>query len=120
MKVVYDSLTGLGEEFASKVSDDIQSIDEPLDEVCILVTRNEGMGDIPYTTVEFLEENKDKVLGVVSNGNLLYGEYFALSGEKIEAEYGIPAICKIEEEGNEEDVAFVKTYIEKLEQERNN
>lgn len=115
MKIVYDSLTGLGEEFASKVSDDIQSIEEPLNEKCILVTRNEGMGSIPYTTEDFLEEHHDKVLAVVSNGSKLYGEYFALSGEKIQEQYGIPAILKIEEEGTEEDVEFVKQYIKDLE-----
>ena len=118
MKIVYDSLTGLGEEFASKVSDDYQSVEEPFDgEECILVTRNEGMGDIPFTTIEFIEENKDKILAVVSNGQKMYGEFFALSGEKIEEAYGIPAILKIEEDGTDEDVEFVQNYIENLNKE---
>ena len=56
MLVVYDSRFGSGKAFAEKLGMSTQSVNEALNEECVLVTRNEGFGEIPQATKEFLAQ----------------------------------------------------------------
>lgn len=47
MIIVYDSVTGVGKQFAESLGYPTQSIKEKLEEPCILITRNAGAGKIP-------------------------------------------------------------------------
>jgi protein involved in ribonucleotide reduction len=111
LKVVYDSKTGQGKKFAEKVSGNAQSVSEPLDLPCLLVTRNVGRGSIPGTTKKFLKQNAGYVVGVVVNGDRRFGEYYCAAGPKIQENYGLSIIRNIEREGNDEDVAEIKAFI---------
>ncbi len=46
MLIVYDSYTGLGKKFAESLGSPTQSVEISVNEPCILVTRNIGLGKI--------------------------------------------------------------------------
>ena len=83
MKVVYDSRTGLGKKFAEKLRCAAQPVSAPVDEPCILVTRNAGLGQIPKPTQSFLEQYGHLVRGVVVNGSKRFGRFYCAAGPKI-------------------------------------
>lgn len=112
MKIVYDSLTGLGKEFAEALGYPAQSVDKGINEACILVTRNVGLGKIPETTSLFLEQYREHVLGVVVNGNKRFGPFYCKAADKINKLYNIPIIRKISGSGTPEDIASVKGFLE--------
>lgn len=111
MIIVYDSRTGQGMKFAQKLGYDIQSIDEPIHGDYILVTRNEGFGKVPQTTLDFLEKNHLLAKGVVVNGIKRYGPFYCKAADKIHKLYNIPIAAKIELAGNDEDVKRVQDFI---------
>jgi protein involved in ribonucleotide reduction len=114
MIIVYDSSTGLGKSFAKSLGYSVQSVEEEINETCILITRNVGLGKIPETTSLFLDQYKEHVVGVVVNGSKKFGPFFCKSGEKINKIYNLPIIRKISGSGNQEDLDFVKNYIKSI------
>ena len=86
-------------------------MEEEIKSACILITRNEGFGKISKATREFFDKNKHLVKVVVVNGDKRFGPFFCAVGAKIIKKYGIPVIRNIEKEGNEEDVANIKKYL---------
>lgn len=115
MIVVYDSRFGNGKAFAERLGQPTQSITEPIEEACILVTRNEGFGKMAQATKEFLDQHKDLVRGVVVNGNKeKHAESFCFAADEIEKTYGLSCLRKIDGQGTDEDVQAVKSAIEKL------
>ena len=115
MLVVYDSRFGSGKAFAEKLGLPTQSVSEELNQECVLVTRNEGFGQITQITRAFLDKNKDLVRGVVVNGSMeRHAESYCFAADKIEAEYGITCLRKIDGQGNDEDVEAVKAAINNL------
>ncbi|MDR2046581.1 MAG: class Ib ribonucleoside-diphosphate reductase assembly flavoprotein NrdI [Clostridiales bacterium] len=112
MLIVYDSLTGLGKKFAESLGYPARSVDaDAAGEKCVLVTRNVGLGKIPPSTADFLERNKESVVGVVVNGNKKFGPFYCKAADKINKLYGISVIRKISGSGTKEDIDFVKNYI---------
>lgn len=115
MIVVYDSLKGHGKEFAEKLGLATQAISEPLDQEAILVTRNEGFGEIAQATADFLDKNADKIIGVVVNGNIAkHADSYNFAADKIADKYGLKIIAKIDLAGTDEDVKVVKEFIDSL------
>ena len=111
MTIVYDSLTGLGKEFSEALGYPTQSVDTAPNEPCILITRNTALGKIPDTTIQFLDQYKELVTGVVVNGNKKFGPFYCKAAEKINKLYDIPVIRKISGSGNQEDINFVKNIL---------
>ena len=69
MLVVYDSRFGNGKAFAEKLGMTTQSVSEELNQECVLVTRNEGLGEISQATREFLDNAfKSEELKTVGTG----------------------------------------------------
>lgn len=115
MLIVYDSKFGNGKAFAEKLGMKTQSVSEELNEECVLVTRNEGFGEIPKATIEFLDKNKGLVRAVVVNGSMeRHPNSYCFAADKIEEEYGIACLRKIDGQGNDEDVEVVKAAINNL------
>jgi protein involved in ribonucleotide reduction len=114
MKIVYDSKTGLGQQFAESLDQTAQSIAyvNHLDEPAILVTRNVGRGKIPKTTKRFLKQFGHLVVGVVINGDRRFGASFCGAGPRIEKKYGIKVIRNIEGSGTKEDQAYLLNYLQ--------
>ncbi|GAB6454448.1 class Ib ribonucleoside-diphosphate reductase assembly flavoprotein NrdI [Bacillus luti] len=114
--LLYDSMTGNVKRFANKFTELPFNI-KPLKTISvienkfILLTYTTGIAQIPPTTKDFLESNKsllpEMCLGVVSSGNRNWGDNFAASGDKIEAEYHIRLLHKIEMAGSKKDVDII-------------
>lgn len=111
MIIVYDSLTGLGKKFAESLGYTVQGVDTDIQEACILITRNIGLGKIPDTTSLFLDQHKEHVVGVVVNGSKKFGPFYCKSADKINKIYNLSIIRKISGSGCDEDVDYVKNYI---------
>ena len=109
--VVYDSLTGLGKKFANSLETPSQSVWKKLEEPCILVSRNSGAGQIPWTTKRFIK-------GFVINGNQKrYPRTFCGATDKIVEQYGLRHIRNIEGSGTEADRQAVRDFLEQLQAE---
>ena len=119
MVIVYDSYTGLGKKFAESLCYPTQSVEIRVNEPCILVTRNIGLGKIPDSTSQFLDRYNEFVRGVVVNGSKKFGPFYCKAADKINKEYNIPVIRKISGSGNEEDVSFVKNSLKAIESKLN-
>jgi protein involved in ribonucleotide reduction len=113
--IVYDSLTGQGKKFASKLGykavniKDYQSDDDP---VVFLVTRSFNFGEIPKTTYNFLKAFHNRVIGTAVSGNRNWGTNFGKAGELIEKEFGIPLVTKFEMGGFDNDIKTTKNFLE--------
>ena len=102
--VVYDSLTGLGKKFAKSLGLPSQSVWKKLEEPCILVSRNSGAGQIPWTTKRFIRKYRHLIKGFVINGNQKrYPRTFCGATDKIVEQYGLRHIRNIEGSGTEAD-----------------
>ena len=116
--VVYDSLTGLGKKFANSLETPSQSVWKKLEEPCILVSRNSGAGQIPWTTKRFIRKYEHLIKGFVINGNQKrYPRTFCGATDKIVEQYGLPHIRNIEGSGTEADRQAVKGFLEQLQAE---
>ena len=116
--VVYDSLTGLGKKFANSLETPSQSVWKKLEEPCILVSRNSGAGQIPWTTKRFIRKYRRLIKGFVINGNQKhYPRTFCGATDKIVEQYGLRHIRNIEGSGTEADRQAVKGFLEQLQAE---
>ena len=116
--VVYDSLTGLGKKFAKSLEMPSQSVWKKLEEPCILVSRNSGAGQIPWTTKRFIRKYRHLIKGFVINGNQKrYPRTFCGATDKIVEQYGLRHILNIEVSGTEADRQAVRDFLEQLQAE---
>lgn len=121
MIVVYDTLTGQGMRFAEKLGYAIADVNLGLpnsDEPIFLITRSFNFGEVPETTLDFVEQYRDRIIGVAVSGNRNWGTNFGAAGDKIQAQYQIPLIAKFEGSGFKKDVDDVRTWLEHQEKER--
>lgn len=115
--VVYDSLTGMGKSFANSLgypTKEIQQVTEKdLESGCFLVTRSMGFGNIPDSTLDFLDDYAEdfEIIGVAVTGSLNWGASYGGAGIKIEAIYDIPLVLKFEGRGYPKDKDLVSEYI---------
>ena len=116
--VVYDSLTGLGKKFANSLETPSQSVWKKLEGPCILVSRNSGAGQIPWTTKRFIKKYEHLIKGFVINGNQKrYPRTFCGATDKIVEQYGLHHIRNIEGSGTEADRQAVRDFLEQLQAE---
>lgn len=124
MIVFYDSLTGLGKRFANNLGYEIKDVVnlslEDMDKDLFLITRSFNFGEVPDTTLDFLDDLKDNnkldnLKGVAVTGNKNWGINYGKSGDTIEKDYGIKLVLKFEASGFPKDVKFVKEYLENIE-----
>lgn len=106
--LVYYSVTGNCKRFAEKINKKhnypICSIREYKNGKFILLTPTYGFGEIPAPTKKFLSENRENCIGVISSGNMNWGNMFAIAGDKASLEFDIPLLMKIEQAGNAQDI----------------
>jgi ribonucleoside-diphosphate reductase 2, operon protein nrdI len=109
-RIYYDSKTGNVERFMQKVAEatgwTVLKICPGMDatQAGHLVTFTTRFGEVPETTRDFLRYASPNLLSVSSSGNRNWGRNFAMAGEKIANEYGIPLALKFELSGTTEDV----------------
>jgi len=108
--IYYDSKTGNVERFMQKVAEltgwSVCKIQPDMDAVQEghLVTFTTRFGEVPETTKRFLHHASPYLLSVSSSGNRNWGQNFAIAGDKIATEYGIPLALKFELSGTNEDI----------------
>jgi len=115
MIIVYDSLTGQGKKFASKLGYDaikISDYQDNNDQHVFLVTRSFNFGEVPKTTLDFLNLYHQRVIGTAVSGNRNWGTNFGKAGDVIEKKYQIPLVVKFEMGGMENDIKNTKKFIE--------
>lgn len=119
MLIVYDTMTRNVQSFVDKLPKDkfkcchINSYDGTSE--FILITYTINFGQVPGTTEEFLEVHGDKMLGVSSSGNRLWGAYYGKAADLISDEYNVPVISKFELKGNKSDIYIFIEGVEKIE-----
>ncbi len=115
MLVIFDSLTGQTKKFAQKLGFECMHIKTyeglPKDEI-FLITRSFNFGEIPKTTKDFLSQYAKDVVGVAVSGNRNWGTNYGRAGDLIEKQYDIPLILKFEASGFNQDVLYVKEWID--------
>lgn len=111
--VVFDSLTGQTERFASKLG--IRAIDildyEGEDVNILLATRSYDFGQVTEEALDFLSDYSDRVLGTVISGNRNWGTNYGAAGREIEKDYNIPIVLIFEGSGFRHDIELVKEWI---------
>lgn len=123
LQIIYDSREGSGttENFAIKLASTLGiraynvNQSEYITGDFILCTYTYGLGEIPKTTMDFLNRgnNKDYIKGVVSNGssNFKAMGLFAISGDRIRDTYNVPLYKKLDMGGTNEDIYEVASRI---------
>ena len=115
MIIVYDSLTGQGKKFALKLGYEaikISDYHEDNDPHIFLVTRSFNFGEVPKTTLDFLNIYHQRVIGTAVSGNRNWGSNFGKAGEVIQKKYQIPLVVKFEMGGMDNDITKTKKFIE--------
>jgi protein involved in ribonucleotide reduction len=115
MIIVYDSLTGQGKKFAMKLGYEaikISDYHEEKDKHVFLVTRSFNFGEVPKTTLDFLNIYHQRVIGTAVSGNRNWGSNFGKAGEVIQKKYQIPLVVKFEMGGMDNDITKTKKFIE--------
>lgn len=105
MLIVYDSMTGNIKRFISRLNLDVIQLHDNIviNEPFILVTYTTGLGEVPNSTIIFLEDNHQLLKGVASSGNKNFGKLFAIAADTISREYHIPVLLKFELSGTKQD-----------------
>jgi protein involved in ribonucleotide reduction len=70
----------------------------------VLVTYTTKFGEVPLSTMNFLVNNYDKLKGVASSGNRLWGNNFAIAADLIAKQYNVKLLYKFELSGTELDL----------------
>ncbi|AOM79240.1 class Ib ribonucleoside-diphosphate reductase assembly flavoprotein NrdI [Pedobacter steynii] len=116
--IYYDSKTGNVERFVNRLKLhrdwQIQKIDQvslPLEEGH-LITYTTGFGEVPASTLRFLEENSAAIKSVSSSGNKNWGPNYALAAKKISVLFKLPVLLQFELSGTGEDI---RKFIENIE-----
>lgn len=117
--IVYDTFTqnnarfikklNLAENETVKITPDL-IVSEPF----VLLTYTTGFGEVPKTTLNFLEINNSYIQGVAASGNTIWGDNFARSADTISEMYGIPILIKFEMSGMPEDVETFKERVQNI------
>jgi len=114
--IVYDSKTGNTQRFINKLNLKSVKITEDLviEEPFVLVTHTTGIGQIPQTTLKFLEKNYQYLKGVACSGNKVWGKNYGAACDLISKKYGVPILMKFELSGSKSDVEKFHQEVNKL------
>ena len=121
MIIYYDSKTGNVQRFVDKIKKNRPEWNfikiEPsmeIDREGHFLTFTTKIGQIPETTLKFLENknNKRYIKSVSSSGNMNWGEHFAIAADSINESYNIPVLMKFELSGTNMQVEYFINYVE--------
>jgi len=116
--IYYDSKTGNVERFVNRLKQQrdwtVQKIDEAFQpqHAGHLITYTTGFGEVPSSTMRFLEENAAMIKSVSSSGNKNWGPNYALAATKIAAQFKLPVLLQFELSGTKTDI---QTFIDNIE-----
>lgn len=106
MLIVYDSKTGNVKRFVSKLHFPCVQIKEGLviNQPFILITYTTGFGQVPLSTLNFLEQNSHWLQGVAASGNMNWGTNYGRAADHIAQKFSVPLLMKFELSGTRSDV----------------
>ena len=113
MLIVYDSMTGNVQRFVDKLNLTTTRLRDELivGEPYILVTYTIGFGEVPESTIKFLESNHKYLLAVASSGNMNWGSNFGKAADKIANKFNVPVLMKFELSGTSKDIDKFKQEV---------
>lgn len=116
MRIVYDSKTGNVKRFVEKLGMDCVQInsDQQIDEPFILITYTTGFGQVPQTTKDYLRNKGHLLQGVVSSGNMNWGNFYGRAADLISEQYNVPILMKLELSGTTKDVVRFKQEVDRI------
>lgn len=89
--------------------------DTVMNDMYILFTYTDGLGNIPPIVEDFLKDNHQLCLGVFASGNRNFGlDKFCGSANKISEKYGIPTLHKMELRGTPTDFEILREKYNNL------
>ncbi|MCY8934456.1 class Ib ribonucleoside-diphosphate reductase assembly flavoprotein NrdI [Bacillus atrophaeus] len=110
MIITYESKTGNVRRFVKALQQElsIEAIEITDDTIIkqefIHITYTIGFGEVPERTLNFINNNKNKIRGVVVSGNKVWGENYGLAGDKLSAKFHTPLLLKFELSGTKQDL----------------
>lgn len=116
--IYYDTKTGNVERFVNRLKLErdwvIQKIDDGFrpEHKGHLITYTTGFGEVPPSTLRFLEENSSLIKSVTSSGNRNWGPNFGMAATKIAAQFNLPVLMQFELSGTGADI---KKFIDNIE-----
>lgn len=116
--IYYDSKTGNVERFMNRLKLhrdwNIQKISDAFrpEHAGHLVTYTTGFGEVPLSTLRFLNDNSSLIKSVSSSGNKNWGSNYGLAAVKIAAEFKLPVLMQFELSGT---MADIQQFIDKIE-----
>lgn len=104
--IVFDSKTGNVKRFVSKLGLKSVQITENLviNQPYILITYTTGVGQVPQSTLMFLERNNQFLMAVATSGNMNWGTRYGLAADHVARMYSVPILMKFELSGTKKDV----------------
>lgn len=120
MIAYYSTASGNTARFVARLGLDAMRVAEPITRPFVLVTPTyadgEGRFAVPKPVIRFLNDpaNRSLIQGVIAGGNRNFGEFFARAGDVIAMKCGIPLLYRFELSGTEEDVARVRSGLERF------
>ncbi|MEC0209704.1 class Ib ribonucleoside-diphosphate reductase assembly flavoprotein NrdI [Paenibacillus ehimensis] len=117
MIIVFDSLTGNVERFVKKIQGfNKEKIHNTLivNEPYVLVTYTTGKGQVPRSTLDFLNNNYKYLVAVAASGNKGWGDMYALSADIISSAYRVPILHKFELSGLRSDIDIFTQEVHKF------
>lgn len=118
MWIYYDTKTGNVQRFVEKLRElrewKLEKISPGLHirQPGHLITFTTRFGEVPESTIAFVEGNASYIKSVSSSGNRNWGRNFALAADKISVQLGVPVALKFELSGTNKDV---NTFIQEIE-----
>ena len=77
----------------------------------LLFTYTDGLGEVPHLVSEFMERNSKHCKGIIVSGNSNFGHrVFCGAADKLNEQYNIPIVCKIEMRSSQRDADIQKYY----------
>lgn len=118
MIIVYDSKTNNVQRFVDKINThnciDLNKISIKLNKPFILITYTTGFGEVPESTIKFLEGNKYFLKGVISSGNKNWGLNYGKAADLISEKYNVPLIHKFELSGTLKDLELIIQEVNRI------
>lgn len=116
--IYYDSKTGNVERFVNRLKLHrewiIQKIggDFKPEHPGHLITYTTGFGEIPLSTLHFLEQNSNLIKSISSSGNKNWGPNYGLAAAKISDQFNLPLLMQFELSGTMTDI---QQFIDNIE-----
>ncbi|MEC5261335.1 class Ib ribonucleoside-diphosphate reductase assembly flavoprotein NrdI [Bacillus amyloliquefaciens] len=110
MIITYESKTGNVRRFVKALQQefDVEAIEVTGDTIVnqefIHITYTIGFGEVPERTLNFINNNKNKIRGVAVSGNKVWGDNYGLAGDKLSAKFHTPLLLKFELSGTKQDL----------------